>query len=988
MMHSVKILLIILIAVFGCSKQSSTRKYNPDIDYTKYVNPFIGTGADGHTFPGALVPFGMVQLSPDTRLSGGDYASGYHYSDSVILGFSHTRYSGTGRGAGGDFMFMPFTGGVDISVKDAAKNYRSPFSHKDEKASPGYYRVLLKKYGITAELTATKRVGVHKYSFPESEGNGIIFDLTHGISDRPDSLFLKIIDDRTIAGMRKSLGGLREFQTLYFIAEFSEPFSGYEINENGMLKTKGKEFAGKDIKAKFKFDDEDEVEVNVAISKVGIDGAKKNLSEVADLDFDDVKEMAKNAWNRVLGRIDIQTNNTSLDTIFYTAFYHSCIMPSLDTDIDGRYRSTNNKIYKADGFTSYTNFSLWDTFRALHPLMTIIDQSRTRDFINTFIERYEHSGSMPIFELSGNDLLVMIGYHSLPVIADAYAKGIRGFDVQKAIEGMKGLADMPFEERNEYKTFGYIPYELTDQAVSRSLEFAFDDWCLAEVAKGNDDAAYRFYSHRGNFFRNLFDKKSRFMRPKDINGKWMKDFAPTAYTRKYTQGNAWQYTTFVPQNIPCLVDLIGGDRKFEMWLDKFFTVKNKKTYNGRVSELLIGQYYHGNEPSHHVAYLYNYAGVPWKTQQMVRKIMDSQYLTTPQGLAGNDDAGQMSAWYVLSSLGFYSVTPGMDYYVIGSPKFDEATINLEDGKTFKIVSVNNAPENVYIQSVTLNGKQYNKSYIKHSDIMKGGIIVFEMGSKPNKEWGHKKADRPYVNEFNDVAVPKISVYKNTIGRDGVVTFNRTSSVTVSCATQDAEMFYTTDGAEPDKNSKRVEGNIDINKSSVLKVKAFKEGLIPSYTSTVKFRKMEPQPAIKVVDPQKGIKYEYREVWICKKTDQIDQYPILKTGIVSKASSETGFKMALNHGLIFSGYIYIPVTGTYTFYINTEYAASLRIDGELIASNESTDWLGERSGKIALQKGYHKILVKNYQIGEDVGFKLLWKGPGIDKEEIPGLVYFH
>ncbi len=846
---------------------------------------------------------------------------------------------------------------------------------------------MLDDHNITAELTASKRVGLHKYSFPDDEKAGILLDLTHGISDRPDSLYLKIVGKNKIAGMRKSLGGLREYQTLYFVAEFSEPFSSYGIYAHGKKHQNLKEATGKDVKAWFFFDDE-EVMVKVAISKVGIDGAEKNLTEMKGWDFEDISEENRDAWNKELGRIKIKTRNANLDTIFYTAFYHSCIMPSLDMDIDGRYRSTNNKIYTADGFTDYTNFSLWDTFRALHPLMTIIDKKRTRDFVNTLIERNEHSGSMPIFELSGNDLLVMIGYHSLPVISDAYVKGIGGFDVKKAIAGMKGLADMPFEERNEYKTFGFIPEDLTDQAVSRSLEFAFDDWSLAQVAKGNDEEAFKLYSHRANFFKNLFDKKSGFMRPKDRQHQWMKNFDPAAYTRKYTQGNAWQYTTFVPQDIPGLVKLMGGDKKFEEWLDKFFTVKNRKTYQGRISSLLIGQYYHGNEPSHHVGYLYNYAGVPWKTQKMVRRIMDTQYAVSPEGLAGNDDAGQMSAWYVLSSLGFYSVTPGMDYFVIGSPRFYEADIELENGKTFKIVSVNNGKDDVYIQSVTLNGKPYTKSYIKYSDIMAGGTMVFEMGNKPNKQWAQKPEERPYVNKFNDVMMPQLEVKGKEIGRDGVVTFNNSVLVSGFTETEGAEMHYTTDGSEPDENSKIFTGNVRIAKSCILKVKAFRNGMIPSYTAKIKFRKLDPWPAVKVDDPKPGINYEYREVWVCKKTDQIDQYPVLKSGVASTISSDTGFDMALNHGLIFKGYVYIPQTGTYTFYIDTEYAASLKIDGELIASNESTDWLGERSGTVALQKGYHSILVKDYQIGEDVGFKLLWKGPGIKKQEVPEKILWH
>ena len=967
---------------------ADTQKHS---DYSAIVNPFIGTGSDGHTFSGAVAPFGMIQLSPDTRVSHSDYASGYHYNDSSILGFSHTRYSGTGRGSGGDILFMPTSGRVQLKPGDAGNSttgYRSSFSHNNESASAGYYKVLLDDYNITAELTASKRVGFHKYSYLSDDTANVILDLTHGINDRPDSLYLKITGNNKIEGFRKSLGGLRDFQTLYFVAEFSEPFTDYGVSENGYLKNRVNTAIGKDVQAFFRFTGSKEVMIKVAISKVDIAGAKENLTEISGWDFEKVKAIARYEWNKELGKIEIKTTDTALDTIFYTALYHSCIMPSLDMDINGRYRSTNNKIYTASNFVDYTNFSLWDTFRALHPLMTIINREKTNDFINTFIERYEHSGSMPIFELSGNDLLVMIGYHSLPVIADAYAKGIRGYDVQKVIEGMKGLADMPFEERNEHKTFGYIPYELTDQAVSRSLEFAFDDWCLAQVAKGNDEKAYMHYSHRANFFRNLYDKESGFMRPKDASHQWITDFNPMANTRKYTQGNAWQYSTFVLQDIQGLIQMMGGNTYFEKWMDDYFTTQNNKTYQGRSSSFMIGQYYHGNEPSHHSAYLYNYAGVPWKTQQMVRRILKSQYDVTPTGLSGNDDAGQMSAWYVLSSVGFYSVTPGMDYYVIGSPLFDEATINLENGNAFKIITENNSDKNIYIQSVTLNGKPYTKSYLKHAEIMNGGTMKFLMGDKPNKEWAADKDDCPYSLSFNDVSTPLISVKGNQIGRDGVVTFNEACDITISCDMAGVKIYYTLDGSEPDSTSNLYTGGIKIHKSSSLKVKAFKKGYIPSYTSIVKFRKLTPAPAIIVSNAKRGVKYDYREVWICKSTAQIEQYTLLKSGVTPVISSDMGFKMALNHGLIFKGYVNVPKTGTYTFYMDNEYASAFWIDDELIASNESTDWLGERNGTIALQKGYHSILVKDYQIGEDVDLKLRWEGPGVKKQVIPAEAMWH
>ncbi len=976
---------LVLLFICNCSPQKKSID-----DPAKYVDPFIGTNSDGHTFPGVVAPFGMVQLGPDTRIKGNDYASGYHYSDSTIIGFSHTRYSGTGRGSGGDIMFMPTTGKIQLSageVTNTKTGYRSSFLHKNESASPGYYKVLLEDQ-ITAELTASKRVGFHKYSFQKGEKTNIILDLSHGIKDRSDSLYLKIVGKNKIVGMRKSLGGLRDFQTLYFAADFSEDFDEYGISVDEKMEPLLNQVSGKDIKAYFSFKDEKVVMIKVAISKVDMEGAEKNLKEITGWDFDKAKAAARDTWNKEFKKISIKTKDNSSYKIFYTALYHSCIMPSLDTDIDGRYRSTNNKIYTAKDFTAFTNFSLWDTFRALHPLMTIINQSKTNDFINTFLERFENSGTIPIFELSGNDLLVMIGYHSLPVIADAYVKGIRNYDVKKAIKGMKGLADIPFEERTEYRTFGYIPEEYTDQAVSRSLEFAFDDWSLAQVAKDHDKHEFMHYSSRANFYKNLYNKESGFMHPKNAGREWMKDFDPLAYTRKYTQGNAWQYSTFVLQDIQGLIQMMGGAKKFENWMDTYFTTQNNKTYRSRTSSLMIGQYYHGNEPSHHAAYLYNYAGVPWKTQKMVRKILKSQYDVTPDGLSGNDDAGQLSAWYVLSAMGFYSVTPGMDYYVIGSPLFDEVSIHLENKNIFKIIAKNNSDKNIYIQSLKLNGKSYTKSYLKHSDIINGGTIEFVMGDKPNTTWAIAKEDCPYSLEYNNVAMPQISVKGKKIGRDGVVTFKGNSEISVSCDMEDVYIFYTTDGREPNNNSLKYKNGIVIDHSCTLKVKAFKKGYEPSYTSSIRLRNLSPVQALKVEDAKKGIQYTYREVSICKETAQIDQYPVLKSGIIPNIGAKIEFKTSLNHAFIFNGYIHIPKTGIYTFYADTEYAVALWIDDELIASNESTDWLGERSGTISLQKGLHKILLKKLQVGGDTNLTFMWEGPSVRKQEVPAKALFH
>ena len=986
MKYFVKILLTLFIILIGCSEQTNIRKYNSDVDYTNYVDPFIGTDAEGHTFPGALLPFGMVQLSPDTRVKTSKGSSGYHYSDNSIMGFSHTHLSGTGEGSGGDFLFMPTTGQVQLSVGEPSNTktgYRSGFSHENEFASPGYYRVLLDDYNIIAELTATTRVGLHKYIFPKTDTANILLDLEHGINDKTDPLYLKIISDTKIIGYRASIGGLRMYQKLYFVAEFSEPFISSGIMTDGELKNNENEFYGKSIKAYFQFYNVNQpILVKVAISKVDIGGAEKNLSEIPGWDFEAVKKEAQQAWNRELQIIEVEGNDPKLKTIFYTAMYHTFIHPSIDMDVDGRYRSTNNEIYTAKDFIDYTNFSLWDTFRGVHPLHTIINPTKAKDFVKTFIERYKHSGSLPMFEISGNEVPSMIGYHSLPVIADAYVKGIRDYDIPKAIEGMKELANLPWEKRNLFKTFGFVPYDYVVQSVSRTLEYSFDDWCLAQVIKDIDKNDFEYYSNRGSFYKNLFSKEVNFIRPKDSNFRWLEDFNPIEFSKYYTQANAYQYTTFVPQNIHELIKLMGGDDKFAKWLDKYFMTEVK----GRRG--FIGQCNHGNEPSHHTAYLYNYTGAAWKTQQRVREIMFSQYDNTPDGLSGNDDAGQMSAWYVLSAMGFYSVTPGMDYYVIGSPIFDKVKINLENGKTFEIIANNNSIKNSYIRSAKLNGRNYTKSFIKHMDIADGGEIKFVMSSVPNICWAEDIGDRPYSEEFNSVPMPRIIVQNRQIPPDGTITFKDTCTVLLSCKDKDAKIYYSKDGSEPNSSSNLYLGKFEVNESMTIKAKAFRERLYPSYTTTLKFRKLDVLNSIKVANVQKGISYEYREVWLCKKVDDITRYQLLHSGTLPAIKADLGIKMSEKSGVIYKGYIKTPKDGTYTFYLDSDDGSVLYIDNVLVVNNDGSHRRRERHGIIALAKGYHSITVKHFQVGGKPKLTVGWEGPDIAKEEIPSTIYFN
>ena len=975
-------MVVLSLFALGCG---NNHQHASSPDYTKFVDPLIGTDADGHTFPGAVLPWGMVQLSPDTRINEKDDCAGYHYADSSILGFSHTHYSGTGEGAGGDIMLMPTVGEVQCDAgkaNDTKSGYRSTFSHDEEVASPGYYKVFLEDDQITAELTVTRRIGLHRYTFPETNQANIILDLTHGIHDKADSLYLKIVNDRKIVGFRSSVGGLRMYQKLYFAAEFSRPFTTFGIAVDGVLGRERKA-GGRDLKAWFRFSARGNatVLVKVAISKVSVDGALKNLSELSGWDFDAVRERAREAWNRELQKIQVDGGTEAQRRIFYTALYHACIHPSLDMDRDRRYRSTNNNIYTAADFEDYTNFSLWDTFRGLHPLQTIISRGKTRDFLRTFVERYVHSGSLPMMEFSGNEVPSMIGYHSLSVIADAWTKGIRDFDVHTALAGMKSLSNLPWEKIKLYKTFGYVPCNYVVQSVSRTLEYSYEDWCLAQVAKDFDRADYQYYSNCGNFYQNLFCAEKGFMTPRDSGRRWLQDFDPQEFSKHFTQGNAWQYTLFVPQDIQGLIRLMGGDKKFEDYLDAYFTAD----IPGRVG--WIGQYRHGNEPSHHVAYLYNYAGAPWKTQQRVREILDTQYANRPDGLAGNDDAGQMSAWYVLSAMGFYSVTPGMDYYVIGSPLFDRVVIRLENGKSFEIMAKNNGPDRPYIQSATLNGMTFSKSFLRHADIMAGGKMVFEMGRQPNRRWGADEADRPTSLEFNSAPMPQISVAGLTIQPDGSVSFQDRCTVAILCDDPEAEIFYTTDGREPDRTSNLYKGKLEIMETATLKARAFRAGREPSYATPLRLKKLDLQPALQIADAQSGLRYESRELWLCKKVADMNRYPVVDSGIVEDFAPQR-IKLSQKSGVAYSGYIKISTDGIYTFYSLSDDGSALFIDGELIVDNDGSHRARERSGRVGLKTGFHAIGVKHFQIGGTPRLAVKWQGPGMEKQEIPARALFH
>lgn len=718
----------------------------------QYVDPFIGTGFHGHVFLGANVPFGGVQLGPVNISKGWDWCSGYHYSDSVIIGFAHTHLSGTGIGDLGDILFMPATGPVKTTkgtVKDLNSGYSSLFNHKTETARPGYYQVTLDRYNIQVSLTATERVGMHHYNFVEGGDAHVVIDLEEGISDRPTETYIRQVNDTTVEGYRFSRGWAQD-QRIYFTAVFSKPMKRFETYEETSLK-EGKEHKGVRTKGVVYFNTakKEIVQVKVGISPVSCANAKKNIDkEMPGWKFTVMTAKASAAWEKELQKVQIKMKDKSRLRTFYTSLYHTMIAPSIFNDYNGDYRGTDKKEYNKASFTNLTTFSLWDTYRAAHPLFTITQPGRVNDMVNSMLTIYQQQGKLPVWHLVGNETNTMPGNSAVPVVADAYIKGFRGFDTTLAFEAVK--ATMLRDERGLkfVKEQGFIPADTMVESVARGMEYAIDDAGIARMAaKMNKPEEVELFSDRAKNYRNYFDPETQFMRGRVSATERRTPFSPFAAAHMkddFAEGNAWQYTWMVPHDVEGLMKLMGGEKPFLAKLDSLFIVKGDmgKEASADITGL-IGQYAHGNEPSHHIAYLYAFAGQPWKTAEKVRHILDSLYSDKIDGLCGNEDVGQMSAWYVLSALGFYQVNPSNGMYVFGSPVMDEAIIAARNGRQFKITVRNNSKQNIYIRKMTLNGKPYTKSYIMYDDIMKGGSLVIDMGNKPSATWGTGKTDRPF-----------------------------------------------------------------------------------------------------------------------------------------------------------------------------------------------------------------------------------------------------
>ncbi|MDC0371835.1 GH92 family glycosyl hydrolase [Flavobacteriaceae bacterium] len=773
MNNLLKIYTITALFILSCTKEKQIKEQQ----LTSLVNPFVGTGGHGHTFPGASMPFGMMQLSPDTRLDGWDGCSGYHYSDSYIYGFTHTHLSGTGILDYGDILLMP-TNQINFNNgSDGNNGYRSSFSHQNETASPGYYSVHLDDTDIDVTLTVSERSGIHHYKFPPNSDQVIILDLTH--RDQVIDSNLNLVDSSHLSGYRFSSSWAKD-QRVFYDMFFSRPYSKVIIEDDVLN--------GKSVRAAFVFDSaaSNELEVRVGISAVDELGALKNrTNELDNKTFEEIRQIADSTWEKQLNKIVVETFNEEDKYNFYTSLYHTMLAPNLYQDIDGRYRGMDMKIHQDKALTYYTVFSLWDTFRAAHPLYTIIEEDRTNNFIRTFLNKYEEGGIMPIWDLSANYTNTMIGYHAVSVIADAYLKGIRDYDAAKAFEAMKHSANQDHFGLGIYKDYGFVPVEYESESVSKTLEYAYDDWAIATMGKSLGQLEdYKTFLQRAQYYKNVIDPETNFMRGR-FNNKWYDPFDPYEVNFNYTEANSWHYTYFVPHDISGHISIVGGKKKYENMLDNLFSASTATTGRNQ-SDItgLIGQYAHGNEPSHHMAYLYNFINKPYKTQEKIRQILDEQYSNKPNGISGNEDCGQMSAWYVFSALGFYPVTPGSGDYVIGSPIVKSAAINLENGNTFTISAPNNNSQKKYIKGAKLNNGQLLKTFITHEDIVNGGKLDFNM-SEEISDWGTQDSNIPSteINEFLITTPPYIA--------SGELAFFNETNIELKSIQPEAKIYYST-----------------------------------------------------------------------------------------------------------------------------------------------------------------------------------------------------
>ena len=951
----------------------TSQKENP----VDFIDPFIGTGFHGHTYPGATVPFGAVQLSPDTRAGNWDACAGYHYDDSTITGFSHTHLSGTGCIDLGDLLIRPTTQSIDLSKKTICTP--TVFRHEDEKAEAGYYAVLLHEEGIRAELTATAHTGVHRYTFPKESTPTVIVDLKHSLdNEHIYESSLQVVNPHEITGMRNTRGW-SDNQRIYFVIQCSQPFEKATLVSNQKA-LEGKEAEGTDLQALLKFKDRtsEPIVMKVGLSIVSVENARENLqAEVEGFDFDAVKQAAYHTWNDAVSAIKVEGGTEEQKTNFYTALYHSMVVPNVVSDVNGQYRRHDQTIGQLpQGAVQYSTFSLWDTFRAWNPMMTLIDTTLVTNMIHSFLHIYDASGELPLWPLSAGETGTMIGYHSASAIADAYMKGIRGFDAEKALEALVVSSEKNQKGADYYISKGFIPSNIKKESISCLLEFAYDDWCIAQLAQAlGKQEIYDTYIRRSQQYLNVFDGATRFFRPKRMDGNWETPFNPNEVGRAYTEATAWQYRFFVPHDVNGMVQLFGGKEAFTSALDDIFHTDAQ--VDGDLVDItgLIGQYAHGNEPSHHIAYLYNYIGQPWKTQAMTRRLLDEMYAPTPEGIVGNEDCGQMSAWYILSSLGLYAVCPGSNEFTFTTPLFEKAILQLANSKTLTITA-NHPEKNLYIDKVELNGKEIETNFVTYEQLMGGGELHFSLTDQPNRKRGVTADSAPY--SFTKEAVVSIPYVDKDLNL-----FMDSVTVNLATATVGATVHYTLDGSEPTQQSPVFNAPLVLKNTTQINAKAFKDGFQPSNTLSIQATKAVLNRGKIILDhqPKNGTTYKYYEGHFQKVAD-MQQKHFVEKGIVSEPSLDKA-RQEDHYGFEFSGLIDVPEDGVYTFQTRSDDGSVLYIDQTLVVDNDGSHAAIPATGSIALKKGWHSYRLLYIEDYEGQHLSWAWKLPSGEKlEPIP------
>ena len=950
-------ILLLALAALGCSPRSA--------DPVDYVNPFIGTGFHGHTYPGATTPFGMVQLSPDTRAGNWDACAGYHYSDTTIDGFSHTHLSGTGCADLADILFHPTT--REIVIHDGECVLQPYFfSHDDERASCGYYAVTLPDVNIGVELTAAPRTGVHRYTFAGKGPRRVIVDLLHTVTEEKiDLCELRRTAPYELAGMRRTQGWVPD-QYVFFAARFSEPFADVQLlgDKQAVLT-----FAP-DVRT---------LTIAVGLSSVSVENARMNsLAEVPELDFDAVHARAVGQWRKALGDIVVEGGSRDEMTNFYTAQYHTKLMPNLMNDVNGEYRRHDQTVARMpEGKSYYSTFSLWDTFRAWNPLQTLVDTALVNDMIRSMLDMYDSTGELPIWPLASGETGTMIGYHAVSVIADAYLKGIRGYDADKALEAMIRSSNINKKGSDYYTAQGYIPSNIKRESVSCTLEYAYDDWAIARMAQamGRDDV-FGEYARRALNYVNVFDGSTCFFRGRQSDGNWSAPFEEFATGRDYTEATPWHYRFFVPHDVNGLIQLFGSREAFIREMDRLFTLESDEMQLD-VSDVtgLMGQYAHGNEPSHHMAYLYNYVGQPWKTQELTRRLLHEMYAPTPEGIIGNEDCGQMSAWYVFSSLGFYPVCPGSNEFALTAPQFPKAVVRLANGRTLT-VTADNPRRSVYIASVTLDGKPIDRNYITYDELMQGGELHFALRPRPDYERGTDDAAAPHSLTRGEV----VSIPYTT---QSVSLFTEPIAVALATTTSGAEIRYTLDGSEPTETSALYAAPVPVDRSLTLKAKGFKPGAAPSRTLTLEaekavFRKGAPAGETAT---RPGVAYSYYEgVFACVNDIRKGKYVssgTMPAPSIAQAPQEDHF------AYVFTGLILIPERGVWEFMTKSDDGSVLTIGDRKVVDNDGSHASVMATGRVALEAGLHPYTLLYFEDYEGQDLLWGWKAPGAEGfEAIP------